>query len=209
MRTIGAAGNERAGEVLFLIDEASAISSLSALEEALVRGRSAGVRLLLAYQSDSQVQAAFKDKPTLLYDNCGTQIYLGAGSIETAERISKSLGEWTQVVEGYNENASRSWNSDWVYSSTNAGQQQLSRGNSLNYSVNGRALLQASEVLTLSDEYLIALQRGMLPILAKRIKYYRDAAFTPSVARWLMKAAGWGVLVAAGAVAALASICGR
>ena len=48
--------------------------------------------MLLAYQSDSQVQTAFKDKPTLLYDNCTTQIYLGASSIETAERISKSLG---------------------------------------------------------------------------------------------------------------------
>ncbi len=80
---IGATGDERAGEVLFLIDEASALGSLSALEEALVRGRSAGVRMLVAYQSDSQVQAAFKDKPTLLYDNCTTQIYLGASSIET------------------------------------------------------------------------------------------------------------------------------
>ena len=83
VRMIGAAGNERAGEVLFLVDEASALGSLSALEEALVRGRSAGVRMLVAYQSDSQVQAAFKDKPTLLYDNCTTQIYLGASSIET------------------------------------------------------------------------------------------------------------------------------
>ena len=110
VRMIGAAGDERAGEVLFLIDEASALGSLSAVEEALVRGRSAGVRMLLAYQSDSQVQAAFKDKPTLLYDNCTTQIYLGASSIETAERISKSLGEWTQVLEGYGENNSRSWN---------------------------------------------------------------------------------------------------
>jgi type IV secretion system protein VirD4 len=117
VRTIGQAGNERAGEVLFLIDEASALGSLSALEEALVRGRSAGVRMLLAYQSDAQVKTAFKDKPTLLYDNCGTQLYLGAGSIETAERISKSLGEWTQVVENYNETTSRTWNSDSVYSS--------------------------------------------------------------------------------------------
>ena len=33
--------------------------------------------MLLAYQSDSQVQTAFQDKPTLLYDNCTTQIYLG------------------------------------------------------------------------------------------------------------------------------------
>ena len=65
---------------MVLIDEASALGSLAAVEEALVRGRSAGVRMLLAYQSDSQVQTAFQDKPTLLYDNCTTQIYLGASS---------------------------------------------------------------------------------------------------------------------------------
>ena len=46
-----------------------------------------------------QVRTAFRDKPTLLYDNCTTQIYLGASSIETAERLSRSLGEWTQVLE--------------------------------------------------------------------------------------------------------------
>ena len=63
-----------------------------------MRGRSAGCRLLLAYQSDSQIRTAFKDKPTLLYDNCSTQIYLGAASsYETAERLSKTLGDWTQV----------------------------------------------------------------------------------------------------------------
>ncbi len=142
VRTINAGGDERTSEVLFLIDEASAaIGSLSALEEALVRGRSAGVRMLLAYQSDSQVRTAFKDKPTLLYDNCTTQIYLGgASSIETAERISKSLGEWTQVLEGYGENTSRSWNEGGY--STGQGQ-QVNRGSNLNYSVTGRASSQA------------------------------------------------------------------
>jgi type IV secretion system protein VirD4 len=196
VRTIGAAGDERAAEVLFLIDEASALGSLSALEEALVRGRSAGVRLLLAYQSDAQVKTAFKDKPTLLYDNCGTQVYLGpASSIETAERVSKSLGDWTQMLEGYGENSSRSWN-EWGNSSQGP---QNSRGSSFNYSVNGRPLLRPEELLSLSDDYLIAFQRGMPPILAKRIKYYQDAAFRASVTRCLMKAAGWGILLAAGA----------
>jgi type IV secretion system protein VirD4 len=70
VRAIGAVGNEREGQVLFLLDEASALGSLPALEEALVRGRSAGVRLVLAYQSDSQIRAVFPNKPTLLYDNC-------------------------------------------------------------------------------------------------------------------------------------------
>jgi type IV secretion system protein VirD4 len=179
VRMIGVAGNERAAEVLFLLDEASALGSLSALEEALVRGRSAGVRLLVAYQSDAQVQAAFKDKPSLLYDNCTTKIYLGAGSIETAERISKSLGEWTQVLEGFGENVSRSRNIEG--GTANQGV-QLSQGSNLNYTVNGRALLKPDEVLILSDDYLIAFQRGMPPILARRIKWYQDKEFTRSAA---------------------------
>jgi len=194
VRMIGAAGDERAGEVLVLCDEASALGSLSALEEALVRGRSAGVRLLVAYQSDSQVQAAFKDKPTLLYDNCTTQIYLGASSIETAERISRSLGEWTQVLEGFGENASRSWNEGG--GTPNQGQ-QVNRGSSFSYSVNGRALLRPDEILRLSDDFLIALQRGMAPILARRIKWYQDKDFKPAAAIRVGTVVWWGLLAAA------------
>jgi type IV secretion system protein VirD4 len=197
VRLIGAAGDERAGEVLFLIDEASALGSLSALEEALVRGRSAGVRLLVAYQSDSHVQTAFKDKPTLLYDNCSTQIYLGpASSIETAERISKSLGDWTQVLSGFGENTSRSWN---VGGGAPGQGQQLSQGSNLNYSVNGRALLRPDECLRLGDEYLIAFLRGMQPVLARRIKWFQDPAFSPGLAIRGRRAARWGLLAAAAA----------
>jgi type IV secretion system protein VirD4 len=203
VRLIGAR-DERRGEVLFLLDEASALGSLAAVEEALVRGRSAGVRILLAYQSDSQVKTAFKDKPTLLYDNCTTQIYLGASSIETAERISKSLGEWTQVVEGFGENASRSWNEGG--SGPDRGQ-QVNQGSNFNYSVTGRALLKADEVLTLGDDKLIAFQRGMRPILARRIKWYRDLAFRPAVSR-VGIAVWWGLLVAAVALVLWALIGG-
>jgi type IV secretory pathway TraG/TraD family ATPase VirD4 len=149
--------------------------------------------MLLAYQSDAQVRAAFKDKPTLLYDNCATQIYLGAGSIETAERISKSLGEWTQVLEGHGQNDSRSWNDGG--SGPQQGQQR-SQGGSFNYSVTGRALLRPEEILTLSDKYLIAFQRGMPPILARRILWYRDAAFNPAAGRGAIVAC-LGLLAAA------------
>ncbi len=188
VRMVGAAGDERSSEVLFLVDEASALGSLSALEEALVRGRSAGVRLLVAYQSDSQVQTAFKDKPTLLYDNCTTQIYLGASSIETAERISRSLGDWTQVVESYGENSSRSWTAGGPNGD------QHSQGRNLNYSLNGRALLRPDEALRLNDDHLIAFLRGMPPILARRIKWYQDPEFQPGAAV-RRHAVRWGLLV--------------
>jgi len=191
VREIGAFGDEREGEVLCLIDEASALSALPALEEALVRGRSAGVRLLLAYQSDSQIRAAFKDKPTLLYDNCSTQIYLGAASsYETAERLSKSIGDWTQVVESYGENESRSSQSG------GASQQggQTSRGSSLNYSETGRALLRPEEILTLDNDYVIVLQRGMSPILANRVKWYEDPEFNPAVQKRRKPSLRWDCL---------------
>lgn len=186
VRLIGAVGNERLGETLFLLDEASALGSLPALEEALVRGRSAGVRLLLAYQSDSQIRAAFKDKPTLLYDNCSTQIYLGAASsYESAERLSKSIGDWTQVVESYSENESCSWQSGGERGG------QTTRGSSLSYSVAGRARLRPEEILTLDNDLMIVLQRGISPILAKRVKWYSDPEFNPVARRRSRPARPW------------------
>lgn len=170
------AGGEQDSEVLFLLDECSALGSLPALEEALVRGRSSGVRLMMIYQSDSQITATFKTKPTLLYDNCSVQVYLGAASsYETAERLSKALGEYTQVVESYGENESRSQQQGG--DSQSGG--QSSRGSSLNYSESGRALRRPDELLTQSNDILIALLRGMSPILAERVFWYADREFNP------------------------------
>jgi type IV secretory pathway TraG/TraD family ATPase VirD4 len=75
--------------------------------------------------------------------------------------------------------------------------------------VNGRALLRPDEVLTLPDDYLIAFQRGMAPILAKRIKYYLDPAFVPCLGRRLMRLAGWGILVAAAGFRVWTWVCGN
>jgi type IV secretion system protein VirD4 len=190
VRAIGAAGNEQDGEVLFLLDEASALGSLPALEEALVRGRSAGIRLVLAYQSFSQITAAFKDKPTLLFDNAGTLVHLGAASgYEGADRLSKTIGDMTQVIESYGENESRS-------QSGGASQQggQVSRGSSVNYSETGRALLRPEEILTLDNDYVIVLQRGMSPILAERVKWYQDPEFNPAVPKRRKPSLRWHCL---------------
>jgi type IV secretion system protein VirD4 len=205
IREIGREGNERKAEVLCLLDEASALGSLAAVEEALVRGRSAGVRLLLAYQSDSQVRTAFKDKPTLLYDNCSVQLYLGVTSIESAERLSKTLGEWTQVVESANENESRSRTGGGFDSPGNGTQTSRTWSSSRNWQPQARALLKPEELLTLSRDYLIALIAGMPPVLARRIKWYADPLFrslvaTPAPALWwvllagLVTLLGWALL---------------
>lgn len=207
IRVIGTSGSEETNEVLLILDEASALGGLAAVEEALVRGRSAGVRMLLAYQSDSQVRTAFKDKPTLIYDNCSTQIHMGgASSYETAERLSKSLGDWTQTVEGYSENTSRSWN-EGGYSSGQG--QQVTKASSLNYSVSGRSLLRPDEIMRLGDNYLIALMRGMPPILARRIKWYKDPAFSHSTAIEAQTVVSWVLLATMAVIVALVLTGGK
>lgn len=208
IRVLGNSGDERKGEVLFLLDEFSAIgSSLPAIEEALVRGRSAGARLVIACQSDSQVRAAFPDKPTLLYDNCSTQIYLRATSIETAERISKSMGDWTQVVEsgGTGDSMSRP--------EAGAGFQgsgrQFSQSSNQNWQVQGRALLRPEEILTMSKDHLIALVAGMPPIWARRVKYFADPLFTRrSWGRRFRSCVWWCLMIAAVASVAWAAFGG-
>jgi type IV secretory pathway TraG/TraD family ATPase VirD4 len=125
-------------------------------------------------------------------------VYLGAASsYESAERLSKSLGDWTQLLENYGENESRSWQRD------GAAQQngQASPGSSVNYTETGRALLRPEEILTLSNDSVIVLQRGLAPLLAERVKWYQDRQFNPAAPRrrkwswwWLLLVAGFLIL---------------
>jgi type IV secretion system protein VirD4 len=175
IREAGATGNENRAETLYLLDEASALGNLPAIEEALVRGRSAGVRMVLAYQSDSQVQTTFKYKPTLIYDNCDTHIFLGVNSYETAERISKSLGDYTLAVESSNTGAGKSWQ---AHTSQNPNGPSFNKSSGRGWQVQARALLQPAEVMRLPTDTLVAFVRGIPPILCRRIFWYADSFFT-------------------------------
>ncbi len=85
------------------------------------------------------------------------------------------------MLESYGENESHSWQQGGA--SQQSG--QMSRGSSLNYSESGRALLRPEEILTLNNDYVIALLRGMSPILAQRVKWYQDREFNPAAPkRW-------------------------
>jgi type IV secretion system protein VirD4 len=196
IRVIGSSGHEDKSEVLFLLDEASALGGLTALKEALVRGRSSGIRCLLAYQSLSQMEAAFKDEKTLIPDNCSTQIWLlPPGSYETAERISKMCGEYTQWVGG------EGTNEGWSYSADGKGGGSSSRsgGSSVNYSQQPRALFRPEEILVADPNLLIANIRGLPgPVLCERIKWYKDPFFNGEmrkeenrVMRWKDRLSQW------------------
>lgn len=211
IRVMSRDGDEASGHVLLLIDEASALGDLPALEEALVRGRSAGCRMLLAYQSDSQVKAAFPSKPTLIYDNCSTQIYLCPPSgYETAEAISKKIGDTTLLVESSNTGESRSWHEAGCHGNeSNAGQRSWSA--SSNFAVQGRPLLKPEEVMMLPTNNMIVFAKGIPPLLCKRIAYFADRYFSGlrSGRKPDSMAIAWWVALAATVAAAAWLLCGK
>lgn len=185
VRLIGRTASEVSSETLFLLDEASALSGLTEVEEALVRGRSAGVRLVLVYQSDDQARAAFVGKPTLIHDNCDTQIYLGASSIETAKRISESIGNYTEEVITQSTNYSTS-------AGTTASSASSSQGGGMNSAYIQRALIDPSEILRLGNHLLILLHRGLpAPILARRIRWFEDPAFVKTAKPLVRRGNTW------------------
>lgn len=164
-------GAASGSEVLFVLDECAALGELDDLEQALILGRGSGIRLFTFWQSVDQARAAFADKPGLLFDNSAAQIYFGAASYETAERISKMLGDATLVVESYatNEGLSYTRGSDWPHWPG-----QVSSGSNTNYAEIGRPLLRPEEVLGLDPDHLIAFLRGVPPILARRVRWYQE-----------------------------------
>jgi type IV secretory pathway TraG/TraD family ATPase VirD4 len=111
---------------------------------------------------------------------------LPPGSYETAERISKSCGEFTRWVEGSSTNEG---------GSSNEGKYTKSWGSSVDYKQQGRALLRPEEVLSADDNLLIAFIRGLPgPVLAERVKWYEDRDFNPKAERRRYRASSSGIV---------------
>ena len=155
--------------------------------------------MLLAYQSDSQVKVAFSDKPTLLYDNCNTQILSGASSHRNCGARVQESGEWTQVLEGHSENTStsRSWNEGGRRPSQ--GSNRVTAVPLTTRSTRDRHCLSRMRFCRSTKTFLLPFA-GMNPILARRIKWFQDRPSNQSGRIRAETAVLLGLLVAAAAL---------
>jgi type IV secretion system protein VirD4 len=159
--------------VLFLVDEAAHIGKVRALEDAITLMRGMGIRVWLFFQSIEQLQKCFGENASTVLDNLGTQQYFAITSFDTAEILSKRIGETTIRLKttGDNDGGSRPIGG--------TGQNQRSRnwGSSNSYSEAGRRLLKPEEILMLSDHVGLVFHQNNPVILAQRIRWYSDRAF--------------------------------
>ena len=86
-------------EVWLLLDELPALPRIDALPALLERGRSKGVRVVLAYQSYSQLIDVYGRETTQTVESlCGTSVFFRSPGGETADHISDLIGETEDEV---------------------------------------------------------------------------------------------------------------
>lgn len=86
--------DSKSREVWLLLDEFAALPRMDALPPLLERGRSKGVRVVLAYQSYSQVITRYGREGTETIEAlCGVSVFFRVPTGSTARHISEQIGE--------------------------------------------------------------------------------------------------------------------
>ena len=164
LHAVARAGKAGVGEArpLFLLDEAAALGHIPELEDGMGHLR-AYARAVLIFQDLAQLQSTYRKWRSLLA-NAACQVFFGVNDQDTAELVSRMIGETTVEAPTFGVNVG----ADTVLAHhQNVGVGQV-----------GRRLMQASEVLRMArTEALVFLRSAAHPIRATRVRYYAEREF--------------------------------
>lgn len=156
LAAITADANKPAHNVLMMLDEFAQLGPMPAITDALALIRGYGGSIAILVQDLGQLKAAYKEKAGVYLSNC-SQVYFGTGDNDTAESISKSLGQWTAEYQ-------------------TSSRQDTGQG-SQGQQFTARSLLTADEVRRLPADRAIAFVRGEPAYLLQRLSYLADPEY--------------------------------
>lgn len=148
--------------LLLLLDEFPALGRLDFFESALAFVAGYGMKVLLVVQSLNQLRKSYGPNNSIM-DNCHVRIVFTPNDNETAELISRMLGQKTEIVN--NQSFSGNRLNPWLKNMTCSTQET------------GRPLLTSGEVSILPYEDEIIFVAGHPPIRARKLFYYKDRNF--------------------------------
>jgi len=154
--------------VIFLLDEVARLGYMPILETARDVGRSAGITLILMYQSHGQFTDQWgREGTNKWFENVAWRAYGAISDHSTAEIVSKSIGDQTVMSRGNSRSSGSSSRKLELFGSSSSNQGQSS-------SEQRRRLINPDEILSevAADTQLIFVQ-GMPPIFAGRAIYFR------------------------------------
>ncbi|APW64297.1 Conjugal transfer protein TraG (plasmid) [Paludisphaera borealis] len=166
--------------LLWVLDEIAHIGSIPAIEEATTLYRGMGMRLMFIFQSYAQVKTCFGEKASTILDNIHTQVYVNLASMETAQELSRRIGETTRTVYSENGGDGDSYQTG-AASQGQGGSKSSNRGWSR--SEIARQLLKPEEILTLPRDTCIILHKNLPACLGWMVRYYQDPEFTSGIGR--------------------------
>jgi type IV secretion system protein VirD4 len=165
-------------KVYWLLDEFAHIGSMPAIEEAVTLKRGMGIRLWFIFQSLGQLKTCFGDKATEILDNLGTQQYFGINSYETAEELSKRIGDMTLGIESENDTTSHSHPTGPSPNGPQPGNRSTS--SSVTRSEIARRLLKPEEILTLDKNACLIFHKNLPVCLGRLVRYFEAPEFRRS-----------------------------
>ena len=161
--------------VLWLLDEMAHIGPMRAIEDAVTLMRGMGMRLWFFFQSLEQLKACFGDHAGTVLDNIGTQQYFGITSYDTAEGLSKRIGDTT--ISTTSQGGSQTDSRPTGTSPGSPGGGSSSTGSSETTSDIARRLLKPEEILTLPKDVALIFHQNLPVVPARLIRYYNAPEF--------------------------------
>ena len=177
MRAITRGQPTEKNPVLWLLDEMAHIGHMQPIEDAVTLMRGMGMRLWFFFQSCEQLKTCFGEKAATVLDNIGTQQYFGINSYQTADDISKRIGDATIENRSLNDTTS-----DSRPTGGGGGQHGPPPGNhstsrSVTSSDIARRLFKPEEILTLESDIALVFHKNLPVIPVRLVKYFSAPEF--------------------------------
>ncbi len=141
--------------LLLMLDEFGLLGHFEVFAEAMSHMAGFGLRACLAVQSFKQIYEAYGRHETIT-SNCDTTVRFTPNNLETAEEISRQLGQ-TSVRHQH--------------------RTQADRGGSVSEPEVGRPLMTPDEVRRMSTKEVLIFARGQRPIRAPLLQYHEQRYF--------------------------------
>lgn len=154
--------------VLFLLDEFAAPGRLEPVERTMGLMAGYGVQLWPILQDLHQLRSTYGAHAGTFLSNAGLAQVFNVNDTDTAEWVSRALGEMTETYEtgSRGQTRQRSWRTSNNSTSTGTAGHRVRR-----------SLLTPDEVRRLPRDRQILLKAGTPPILARKLRYYADPEF--------------------------------
>lgn len=153
--------------VLLLLDEFAALGRLEPIERAFGLMAGYGVQLWAILQDMHQLRSLYGERAGTFLSNAGVTQIFNVSDIDTATWVSRTLGAETESYVTTGSTVSDA-----------PGQWRANRSYSTNQTLTRRELLTPDEVMRVSDDELLLLRPGSLPLVGRKIRYFNEPEFS-------------------------------